>query len=125
MPIIAPIPRGERRLMHNTIHQTLDKNYARKLTTMLILHRSDRVSDIARTLCCARSFVGRRINWFALSDVDGLKSLPAGRSRRWLFEHICTLFRELIMHSLGDFGYQHSRWSTELLAIKIKDLTGC
>ncbi|ELO91702.1 transposase insP for IS630, partial [Salmonella enterica subsp. enterica serovar Enteritidis str. 50-5646] len=34
------------------------------------------------------------------------------------FEHICTLLRELVKHSPGDFGYQRSRWSTELLAIK-------
>ncbi|HBT8544472.1 TPA: winged helix-turn-helix domain-containing protein, partial [Klebsiella pneumoniae] len=25
----------------------------------------------------------------------------------------------------GDFGYQRSRWSTELLAIKINEITGC
>lgn len=92
---------------------------------MLMLHRSARVSDVARTLCCARSSVRRWINWFTLSSVEGLKSLPAGRSRRWPFEHICTLFRELIKHSPGYFGYQRSRWSTELLAIKINEITEC
>lgn len=74
MPIIAPIPRDERRLMQKAIHKTRDKNHA-------------------RTLCCARSFVGRWINWFTLSGVEGLKSLPAGRARRWPFEaylHIVT-----------------------------------
>lgn len=118
MPIIAPIPRGERRLMQKAIHKTRDKNHARRLTAMLMLHRGERVSDVARTLCCARSSVGRWINWFTHSGIEGLKSLPAGRSRRWPFEHICTLLRELIKHSPGDFGYQRSRWSTELLAIK-------
>ncbi|WP_072200295.1 helix-turn-helix domain-containing protein, partial [Escherichia coli] len=100
--------------MQKAIYKTHDKNYARRLTAMLMLHRSARVSDVARTLCCARSSVRRWINWFTLSSVEGLKSLPAGRSRRWPFEHICTLFRELIKHSPGYFGYQRSRWSTEL-----------
>ncbi len=59
MPIIAPISRDERRLMQKAIHKTHDKNYARRLTAMLMLHRGDRVSDVARTLCCARSSVGR------------------------------------------------------------------
>ncbi|MUW45023.1 IS630 family transposase, partial [Shigella flexneri 2a] len=36
------------------------------------LHRGDRVSDVARTLCCARSSVGRWINWFTQSGVEGL-----------------------------------------------------
>ncbi|EDS6440936.1 helix-turn-helix domain-containing protein [Salmonella enterica subsp. VII serovar 1,40:g,z51:--] len=125
MPIIAPIPRDERRLMQKAIHKTHDKNYARRLTAMLMLHRGDRVSDVARTLCCARSSVGRWINWFTLSGVAGLKSLPAGRTRRWPFEHIRTLLRELVKHAPGDFGYQRSRWSTELLAIKINEITGC
>ena len=35
------------------------------------------------------------------------------------------MLRELVKHSPGDFGYQRSRWSTELLAIKIRDVTGC
>ncbi len=89
-----------------------------------MLHRGDRVSHVARTLCCARSSVGRWINGFTLSGVEGLKSLPAGGARRWPFEHICTLLRELIRHAPGDFGYQRSRWSTELLAIKINEITG-
>nr|WP_169050447.1 IS630 family transposase [Brenneria salicis]NMN91421.1 transposase [Brenneria salicis ATCC 15712 = DSM 30166] len=125
MPIIAPIPRTERRRMQKTIHKTRDKNHARRLLALLMLHRGDRVSDVARTLCCARSSVGRWINWFTLSGVEGLKSLPAGRSRRWPFEHICSLLRELVKHSPGDFGYQRSRWSTELLAIKVREITGC
>jgi len=123
MPGIAPIPRTERRLMQKTIHKTRDKNHARRLTAMLMLHRGDRVSDVARTLCCARSSVGRGINWFTLSGVEGLKSLPAGRSRHWPFEHICTLLRERVKQAPGDFGYQRSRWSTELLTIKINETT--
>jgi hypothetical protein len=40
MPIIAPIPRDERRLMQKAIHKTHDKNYARMLTAMLMLHNT-------------------------------------------------------------------------------------
>lgn len=43
-------------------HTTHDKNHARRLTAMLMLHRGERVSNVARTLCCARSSVGRWIN---------------------------------------------------------------
>lgn len=125
MPIIAPIPDAERCLMQKTIHKTCDKNHARRLTAMLMLHRGDKISDVAKTLCCARSSLGRWINWFTLYGLEGLKSLPSGRGRRWPFEHICVLLRQLIKHSPEDFGYQRSRWSTELLAIKINEITGC
>lgn len=125
MPIIAPIPRSERRLMQKTIHNTRDKNHARRLIAMLMLHRGERVSVVARTLCCARSSVGRWINWFTSYGLEGLESLPAGRGRRWPFEQICALLKRLVERSPGDFGYQRSRWSTELLAIKINQITGC
>jgi transposase len=125
MPIIAPIPRTERRLMQKTIHKTRDKNHARRLTAMLMLHRGSRVTDVARTLCCARSSAGRWINWFTLHGAEGLISLRPGRERRWPFEQICALLVLLVSRSPGDFGYQRSRWSTELLAIKINEITGC
>ena len=44
MPLIAPISRNERRMMQKAIHKTRDKNYARRLTAMLMLHRGDRIS---------------------------------------------------------------------------------
>ncbi|WP_233209044.1 IS630 family transposase, partial [Erwinia sp. B116] len=112
-------------LMQKTLHKTRDKNHARRLTALLMLDRGDSVSEVARTLCCARSSVGRWINWFTLYGTDGLKSLPPGRGRRWPVEHICSLLLQLVKHSPGDFGYQRSRWSTELMAIKIREITGC
>jgi len=62
MPILAPIPRDERRLMQKAIHKIRDKNHARRLTAMLMLHRGDRVSDVVRTLSGARLSLGRWIN---------------------------------------------------------------
>lgn len=93
MSIIPPISRDERRLIQKAIHK--------RLTAMLMLHRGDRVSDVARTLCCARSSVGRWINQFTQSGVEGLKSLPAERARRWPFAHIYTLLREQVKYSLA------------------------
>ncbi|EPN2807631.1 IS630 family transposase [Serratia marcescens] len=125
MPIIALIPRDERRLMQKAIHKTRDKNHARRLTAMLMLQRGDSVSYVARTLCCALSSMGRWINWFTLYGMDGLISLRPGRESIWPFEQIYVLLKQLVSRSPGDFGYQRSRWSTELLTIKINEITGC
>jgi transposase len=119
------MPRNERRLMRKTIHKTRDKNHARRLNAMLMLHDGNSVSHVARTLCCARSSIGRWINWLTEYGLEGLKTLPSGRQRRWPFEQICALLRQLVQRTPGDFGYQRSRWSTELLAIKIREITGC
>ncbi len=52
MPIIAPIPRTERRLMQKTIHKTKDKNHIRRLTAMLMLHRVTPSAMLPAQLCC-------------------------------------------------------------------------
>ncbi|EOG3023346.1 helix-turn-helix domain-containing protein, partial [Salmonella enterica] len=66
MPIIAAIPDEERQLMRKEAQQTHDKNHARRLIAMLMLHQGMTVTDVARLLCAARSSVGRWINWFTL-----------------------------------------------------------
>lgn len=68
--------------MQKEIHKTRDKNHARRLMAILMLHDGESVADVASRLCAARSSVGRWINWFTLFGIDGLKSLPPGRQKR-------------------------------------------
>ncbi|EDE2173598.1 helix-turn-helix domain-containing protein, partial [Salmonella enterica] len=75
MPIIAAIPDEERLFMRKEAQQTRDKNYARRLIAMLMLHQGMTVTEVAKMLCAARSSIGRWINWFTLHGVEGLKSL--------------------------------------------------
>ncbi len=53
---------------------TRDKDYARRLMALLMLHEGHTVAHVARTLHAARSSVNRWINWFTLCDLDGLDS---------------------------------------------------
>lgn len=53
MPITAPIPRTERRLMQKTIQKTHDKNYARRLLAMLIRWHHDIRKGISCSTLCA------------------------------------------------------------------------
>ncbi|MCB4425906.1 IS630 family transposase, partial [Xenorhabdus nematophila] len=48
MPIIASIPQDERHLMQKTIQKTRDKNHARRLIAMLMLHDGDSISQVAK-----------------------------------------------------------------------------
>ncbi len=73
MPSIALIPRDKRRRIQKTIHKTRDKGHVRRRTAMLMLHRGDKVSDVAKMRCCARSSLGRWINWFTIYGTEGLK----------------------------------------------------
>lgn len=122
MPIIAPIPDEERQLMRKEAQQTHDKNHARRLIAMLMLHQGMTITDVARLLCAARSSVGRWINWFTLHGVEGLQSLRPGRAPRWPVADILQLLPLLVQRSPKDFGWLRSRWSTELLALVINRL---
>lgn len=122
MTIIAAIPDEERQLMRKEAQQTHDKNHARRLIAMLMLHQGMTVTDVARLLCAARSSVGRWINWFTLHGVEGLKSLRPGRAPRWPVADILQLLPLLVQRSPKDFGWLRSRWSTELLALVINRL---
>ncbi|SLV31836.1 transposase [Klebsiella variicola] len=53
--------RNELRLMKKTIHKMRDKNHARRLISILMLHMGVHISDVARMLCCASSSIGRWI----------------------------------------------------------------
>lgn len=104
MPIIAVTSDEERLLMRKEAQQTLDKNHARRLIAMLMLHQGMTVNDVARTLCAARSSVGRWINWFSLHRVEGLKSLKAGRTQRWPVVDILKIMPLLVQRSPQHFG---------------------
>ncbi|MCC8368460.1 IS630 family transposase [Xenorhabdus sp. PB61.4] len=124
MRIIAPIPRNERRQMKKFIHKTRDKDYARRLMALLMLHEGQTVSYIARTLHCSRSSVHRWINWLTLYGLEGLKSLPRGRPARWNLAPIFSLLSFLLSHSPQDFDCLRSRWSIELITQIINELLG-
>lgn len=57
MSLIAPISRNERHLMQKTIHKTRDKNHTRRLTAILMLHRSGNVCHVARSAAPFRQLV--------------------------------------------------------------------
>ncbi|WP_338659257.1 IS630 family transposase [Pectobacterium araliae] len=122
MPIIAFIPDEERRLMKREAQQTHDKNHARRLMAMLMLHQGMTVTEVARILCAARSSVGRWINLFTLYGVNGLKSLKPGREPQWPVDDILRILPLLVQRSPQDFGWLRSRWSTELLALVVNRL---
>lgn len=115
MPIITAIPDEERRLMRKAAQQTRDKNHARRIIAMLMLHQGMTVTEVAKMLCAARSSVGRWVNWFTLHGVEGLKSLRPGRASRWPVTDILQVLPRLVQRSPKDFGWLRSRWSTELL----------
>jgi hypothetical protein len=77
------------------------------------------ITDVPQLTGAARSTIGRWLLWYRDEGVDALETLPAGRTPVLPVAKIVTLLVLLMQFSPQDFGYQRSRWCTELLAIKI------
>ena len=124
MAIISSLPRPKRRRIHKLIQTTRDKDHARRLMAILLLHEGRTVCDVHLATGAARSTTGRWLSWYQDSGLDGLKSLPPGRPTALPMALITTLLMLLVQFSPQGFGYQRSRWCTELLAIQINALLG-
>ncbi|MCE9951147.1 IS630 family transposase, partial [Aeromonas allosaccharophila] len=123
MPILPPLPRPQRRCIHKIIHATRDKGHARRLMAILLLHEGRTITDVHHLTGAARSTIGRWLRWYRDEGIDALEALPAGRAPVLPIAKIVTLLVLLMQFSPQDFGYQRSRWCTELFAIKINRLT--
>jgi len=127
MAIISPLPRPEspeRQCIHKLIHTTRDKDHARRLMAILLPHEVRTVLDVHLATGTSRSTIGRWFSWYRESGLEGLKFLPAGRPMTLPMAQITALLSLLVQFSPKDFGYQRSRWCTELLAIQINALLG-
>lgn len=108
--------------MKKAIQTTKNKDYARRLIEFMQLHEGKTIVDVCRISIAARSSVGRWIDWFAQGGMDALHSLPVGRPSTTPVREMCAMLTILVQFSPQDFGYQRSRWSTELLTMQFNDL---
>ncbi|CAH2871570.1 IS630 family transposase ISSen5 [Salmonella enterica subsp. enterica serovar Kentucky] len=116
MAILAPLCRAERKRMQKLIQKTNDKHFARRLIAMLMLHQGLSVTQVQHITGAARSSIGRWLGWYTQCGIDGLKSEKPGRPTVLPINPILLCLSLLIQLCPEDFGYQRSRWSSELLA---------
>ncbi|PHM55179.1 integrase [Xenorhabdus stockiae] len=122
MAIVPPIPRNERRQMRKIVQKTADKNYARRIMAILLLHQGASVSQVAKTLCTVHSSVWRWIDRFKALGWAGLYPLSAGRHPRWNLTPLLPVLFYLLEHSPQQFGHIRSRWSLSFFIFQIKKL---
>jgi transposase len=94
---------------------------ARRANAILLWAQGKPKAEIARLLQAARSSVNRWIKWYLEDDLDGLQADLPGKKVRFPPTFIGELLKLLISFRPQDFGYQRSRWSSELLSIVIRE----
>lgn len=121
LPLLTRI---KRRLLKKTVQKSKDKDFCRRLTAILMLYAGLKVTEVAEFLCAARSSVGRWINLFIQLGEAGLMSRKPGRSKGYPGKVIQKMLRALVDTSPQVFGWHRSRWSVELLALTLSELSG-
>lgn len=69
LPVLS---RAERRRIEKVIHKTNDKEHARRLTAILMLHQGHTVSTVHRLTAAARSSIQRWLGWYQECGITGL-----------------------------------------------------
>ncbi|HAT1685519.1 TPA: IS630 family transposase, partial [Klebsiella oxytoca] len=118
------LPRIERRMLKKTVQKSKDKGLCRRLTAILMLYTGLTVTAVAEHLCAARSSVGRWINLFIQFGVVGLVTHQPGRAKGYPEEVLLKMLRVPVESSPQVFGWPRSRWSVELLALALSELSG-
>ncbi|PHM48725.1 integrase [Xenorhabdus miraniensis] len=108
--------------MRKVVQKTPDKNYARRIMAILLLHQGSSVAQVAKTLCTVHSSGWRWIDRFKANGWEGLRSLPAGRHPRWNLTPLLPFLFYLLKHSPQQFGYGRSRWCLSFFILQIKKL---
>lgn len=99
-----------------------DGDYRRRATALLLLHRGWTQSSIAWQLQASRGSVRKWKRRFEQFGEAGLVPQKRGRPTTTVSEALCTKVLGLLEDEPRRHGYLHSRWTSELLAQRLRAL---
>jgi len=118
------LARSARRRLERTVQKSKDAEQVRRATALLNLVRYGNATEAAASVAAARSSLYRWIAWFKQDDVEGLRSAPKGRKVTTVTPGVVHLVNHLLERTPDSFGYLRTRWSSELLALEIRNHLG-
>jgi transposase len=104
--------------------QTKDKGLAIRCQIVLLADKGRDRPDIARSLGCSVSWVGRVLGRFRDCGIAGLHDRREDNGQLKLDERYLSLLRDLVDGSPQDYGYRRPTWTRELLAKLMHEFTG-
>ena len=119
---IAFIYGAETRRLRKIMRKTRNKELCRRANAVLLVLKGKTKSEVARLLQAGRSSVDRWSTWYEVGGVDGLKTKGVGRPRRQPKSLICGVLKILLDYTPRTFGFQRSRWSSELFSLLLNKL---
>jgi transposase len=104
--------------------KTKDKGLAIRCQIILLADKGRSRPDIAQSLGCSVSWVGRVLSRFRQCGIAGLHDRREDNGQVKLDECYLSLLYELVDQSPQDYGYRRPTWTRELLAKLMQEFTG-
>lgn len=104
--------------------KTKDKGLAIRCQIVLLADKGRGRPDIARSLGCSVSWVGRVLGRFRECGIAGLHDRREDNGQVKLDECYLSLLYQLVDESPRDYGYRRPTWTRELLAELMRQFTG-
>ncbi len=121
---IDKIPRPVRRRLKQVVRKSKDSNHSRRANALLLLWEGHSKSQVARLLQAARSSVDDWLRRYEMAGEAGLIPEPPGPPETTVNDTLCRRLVELVGKPPSAYGYHRSRWSSELLAMQLKEELG-
>jgi transposase len=121
---IQAMRRSTRRRLQRTVQKSKDKNHVRRALALLHLAEGKTVSEVARSVCAARSTVQSWRGLYEEYGEAGLEPAPVGRSRWTVTDEVLEQLIQLLEKTPEDYGYLRASWTSELLALELERQLG-
>ena len=122
--ILVRLERRVKMQVRRLRRQTKDKGLAIRCQIILLADKGRSRPDIAQSLGCSVSWVGRVLSRFRDCGIAGLHDRREDNGQTKLDEHYLSLLYELVDESPRDYGYRRPTWTRELLAKLMREFTG-
>lgn len=124
MAIVIRSTWTQRRKLQQLSQRSNDARLIKRTLAMVWLFRGRRVSTISDALLVARSSIYRWAHWFEQDGIAGLFRGRGGRIATRVTDVLLDQLHELLDETPRTLGYLRTTWSSELLAIALRDVYG-
>jgi len=124
MPIVERARRNVRRQLKSIVRRPLQPEMGRRALAVLRLMDGASVAQVAALVEAARSTIYRWARWYRAGGLEALCGTRRGRRAWTVDERLCTALLGLLERSPQALGYLRSTWSSELMAMALREYHG-
>ena len=117
---IHEIKRPIRRRLKRTLQKSRDARLCRPANAILLLHQAYTKAEVVRLLSASRTRVRSWAKRFIHYGEAGLLSESPGRAPTTVSDTLCHHLLHLIQQAPGDYGFQRTPWTSEMLAQQLQ-----